>query len=43
VGLLTGNPRLSILSVALLFLLGGGILYLVDEPDSGAPAAPSST
>ena len=31
VGVLTGNPRHSILSVVILFLAGGVILYFVDE------------
>ena len=31
VSLLTGNPRLSILSVLVLFVCGAGLLYFVDE------------
>lgn len=31
VGVLTGNPRHSVLSIALLFLAGGAILFFVDE------------
>ncbi len=31
VGVLTGNPRHSILAIAILFLGGGAILYFVDE------------
>ncbi len=31
VGVLTGNPRHSILAIAVLFLGGGIILYFVDE------------
>lgn len=31
VGVLTGNPRISILSIAILFLIGGVLLYFVDE------------
>ena len=33
VGLATGNPRYSILAVALLFVAGGVILYFVDEEE----------
>lgn len=33
VGVLTGNPRHSILSIAVLFLGGGIILYFVDEKE----------
>ncbi len=31
VGVLTGNPRISILSISILFLIGGVLLYFVDE------------
>ncbi len=31
VGVLTGSPRLGILSIAVLFILGGVMLYFVDE------------
>ena len=31
VGLVTGNPRLSILSIIVLFIAGGILLYMVDE------------
>jgi len=31
VGVVTGNPRLSILSILVLFLLGAAVLALVDE------------
>ena len=31
VGMLTGNPRISILSVSALFLIGGILLYFVNE------------
>ncbi len=31
VGVLTGNPRISILSIAILFIIGGVLLYFVDE------------
>ena len=31
VGVLTGSPRAAILSIAVLFILGGALLYLVDE------------
>ena len=30
-GLLTGNPRISILSITILFVLGGVLLARVDE------------
>ena len=33
VSVLTGNPRHSILSIAILFLAGGIILYFVDEKE----------
>ena len=33
VGLITGNPRQSILSIGVLFLAGGIILYFVDEKE----------
>jgi MFS-type transporter involved in bile tolerance (Atg22 family) len=33
VGVLTGNPRHSILAIAVLFLGGGIILYFVDEKE----------
>jgi len=33
VGVLTGNPRHSILAIAVLFLGGGTILYFVDEKE----------
>jgi MFS-type transporter involved in bile tolerance (Atg22 family) len=33
VGVLTGNPRHSILAIAVLFLGGGIILYFVDESE----------
>jgi MFS transporter, UMF1 family len=34
VGVLTGNPRLSIFAVAALFIAGGTLLYFVREPAS---------
>ncbi|HEX2677819.1 MAG TPA: MFS transporter, partial [Polyangiales bacterium] len=36
VGLLTGSPRLSILSIALLLLAGGALLLRVNEPSAPA-------
>jgi UMF1 family MFS transporter len=36
VGLLTGNPRTSILAVILLFAIGGLLLYRVEEPPRAA-------
>lgn len=36
---LSGNPRLSILSVILLFVLGAVLLSRVDTRDTGSPAA----
>ena len=33
VGVLTGNPRHAILSILILFLAGGIILYFVDEEE----------
>ncbi len=33
VGLLTGSPRIGILSVGLLFILGGVLLFFVDEEE----------
>jgi MFS transporter, UMF1 family len=33
VSLITGNPRLSILSIGVLFLAGGAVLYFVDEAE----------
>jgi len=47
VGVVTGSPRLAILSVGLLFLLGAVFLYFVDDRGAGQgagrrpPAAPS--
>ncbi len=44
VGLLTGSPRLSILSIAVLLLAGGVLLLYVDEPvisPEPTPADPS--
>ncbi|MFA6107622.1 MAG: MFS transporter [Candidatus Latescibacterota bacterium] len=38
VGLLTGNPRTSILAVILLFAVGGLLLYRVEEPPRIAAA-----
>jgi UMF1 family MFS transporter len=38
VGLLTGNPRMSILAIILLFVVGAGFLYLARE-SAGSPAA----
>lgn len=38
VGLLTGNPRTSILAVILLFAIGGLLLYRVEEPPRIAAA-----
>ena len=31
VGVITGNPRISILSISILFLIGGVLLFFVDE------------
>jgi UMF1 family MFS transporter len=31
VGVLTGNPRIAIFSIIVLFISGGVILYMVDE------------
>ncbi len=33
VGLVTGSPRLSILSLVVLFLAGAAVLYFVDEEE----------
>jgi UMF1 family MFS transporter len=33
VGVLTGNPRIAISSIIILFLGGGAILYMVDEKE----------
>jgi UMF1 family MFS transporter len=33
VGVLTGNPRHAILSISILFIGGGIILYFVDEKE----------
>jgi UMF1 family MFS transporter len=33
VGVLTGNPRHAILSIVILFISGGIILYFVDEKE----------
>jgi MFS transporter, UMF1 family len=38
VGVLTGNPRLSIFAVAALFLVGGTLLYFVREPQINVQA-----
>ncbi len=38
VSVVTGNPRLSILSVAILFIAGAGLLYFVDETAGRAAA-----
>ncbi|HWP94840.1 MAG TPA: MFS transporter [Gammaproteobacteria bacterium] len=35
VGLIFGSPRLAILSIALLFLVGGTLLYFVEEKKGG--------
>jgi UMF1 family MFS transporter len=35
VGVLTGNPRIGILSLLVLFIAGGGILMKVKVPASG--------
>jgi len=39
VGVLTGNPRLSIFAVAALFLAGGTLLYFVREPQPSPTSA----
>jgi len=36
VGVITGNPRLSIFAVAALFIAGGTLLYFVREPVNNA-------
>jgi len=36
----TGSPRLSVLSVIVLFILGGGVLFMVDEPQRGPVKTP---
>jgi MFS-type transporter involved in bile tolerance (Atg22 family) len=33
VGVLTGNPRIAIFSIIILFLSGAVILYMVDESE----------
>ncbi len=33
VGVLTGNPRIAIFSIIILFISGGVILYMVDEKE----------
>jgi len=33
VGVLTGNPRHAILSISILFIGGGIVLYFVDEKE----------
>ena len=38
VGVMTGNPRLSIFAVAALFIAGGTLLYFVKEPERMAEA-----
>ncbi len=38
VGLLTGSPRLSILSIAILFVGGAALLYFVDEKEGSRAA-----
>jgi UMF1 family MFS transporter len=42
VGLLTGSPRLSILSISVLFLAGGYLLLRVDEPTRGRALEPTA-
>ncbi|HMI94106.1 MAG TPA: MFS transporter, partial [Polyangiales bacterium] len=39
VGVLTGSPRISILSISVLLLAGGGLLLLVDDRPNRGPAA----
>ena len=38
IGVLTGNPRLGILSIIILFVAGGACLYFVDEEQGTAAA-----
>jgi UMF1 family MFS transporter len=38
VGVLTGNPRIAIFSIIILFISGGAILYLVDEKEGARMA-----
>jgi len=39
IGVLTGNPRVGILSLLILFFAGFGLLLLVKIPPSGKTAA----
>ncbi len=41
VGVVTGSPRLAILSVGLLFVLGAVFLYFVDDRGPGPDAPPA--
>jgi len=44
VGVISGSPRIAILSVGVLFVLGALLLRLVDEPGVPGPAVqPSSS
>ncbi len=38
VGVLTGNPRIAIFSIIILFIGGGVILYMVDEREGARMA-----
>jgi UMF1 family MFS transporter len=38
VGVLTGNPRIAIFSIIILFISGGVILYMVDEKEGARMA-----
>jgi UMF1 family MFS transporter len=43
VGVISGSPRIAILSVGVLFVLGALLLRLVDEPGVPGPAVPPSS